>query len=90
MQDKILHPVDKLPITDTPVCTAWGYIVGDIGWYLPLSDAKNLELQARKAEAQLAVAVEFINSCRETYAEYEDIDNALAEIKTIGESEQWI
>ena len=86
-----LHP-DGLPITDTPICDAWSHIIAGIGWYLARGEAKLLEHRARKAEAQLAVAMKFMDwivdpELRGWTDEIEFAKGLLAEIKAIGGGE---
>ena len=92
-----LHPVDLLPITDTPICDTrlarfelndnFGHVHA-----LPEPIASILERRARKAEAQLAVAVAAIRYSLEEYIssnseEYDVLNKALAEINAIGGGE---
>lgn len=75
-----LHPIDKLPIIDTPLTNAL-IRTGTVCVGGALSLCEDIEIRARTAEAQLAVAVKAL------HVSWPFNYEALAEIATIGGEE---
>jgi hypothetical protein len=84
-----LHPIDKLPIIDTPLTNAL-IRTGTVCVGGALSLCEDIEIRARTAEAQLAVAVKALHASWPGGFGHEVNEfnyEALAEIAAIGGEE---
>lgn len=87
-----LHPVDAKDVEESPLYFAWYYelVIPEVGFVRLKNLAQRQEIRARKAEAQLAVAVEalkLINRPGSLEHPFDTSGKALAEIKAIGGGE---